>query len=71
VVRISSSKIKIIAEDIDGKIVGGIKYELDGPVKGIAAIFKHDSDDEELAGSTIKKYIKSNYPVLRVYVEVI
>lgn len=70
-IRISGNKIKDIVEGVDGQVIEGIKYESTGPIKGISATFNHDNPDEELAKATLKKYIKTAYPVLRVYVEIV
>ena len=70
-IRISSSKIKEIANDLDGINIDGIHFAQEGEVRGIQAIFANDADDEEVAKAVVKKYLKENYPVLKIYIEVI
>jgi len=70
-IRISSSRISDIVKDIDGKVINNIRYNKTGEPAGIQAVFSTDTADEQLAMTTIKKYLKEKYPVLRIYVEVI
>ena len=70
-IKVSSSKIRMIAEAVNGNCLDSITFELVGVVKGITASFSHDSADEELAQKVMKKYIKTNFPVLKVYVEIV
>ena len=69
--RISSAKIANIAKEMDGIEIQGIHYKQEGEVKGIQVLFSADTDNEELAQTVVKKYLKANYPVLKIYVEVI
>lgn len=70
-IRISSSKIKDIAADIDNAVIEGIRYNKVGNTAGLMATFSHNSDNEETARDNIKQYLKKRFPVLRIYVEVI
>lgn len=69
--RVSSSKIAELAKEMDGLELQGIRLKQEGEVKGIQVLFSTNADDEELAKSVVKKYLKENHPVLRIYVEVI
>lgn len=69
--RISSAKTSDIAKELDGIEIEGIHFKQEGAVKGIQVLFSTDIDDEELAKTVVKKYLKANYPIYKIYVEVI
>ena len=70
-IKISSSKIRDITRDIDGKVIDAIQFTKSGEPEGIAAVFSVNTSDEELAKAAIKKYLKEKFPVLRTYVEIV
>lgn len=69
--RISSPKIADLAKELDGIEIEGIQFKKKGEPKGIQVLFTVDTDDEEMAKTVLKKYLKVNHPVFHIYVEVI
>ena len=70
-IKISTSRIRDIVEEIDGKEVNGIQYDLNGDPKGIAAVFTTNADDEEAAMVALKKYLKEKLPAFMLYTELV
>ena len=69
--RISSAKIANLAKELDGIEIEGVHFKKESDTKGIQVLFSVNIDDEELAKSVVKKYLKVNHPVYRVYVEIV
>jgi len=70
-IRVSSSKIKDLAKELNGIEILGIHFKQEGEVKGIQVLLSTDTDDAEKAKSAVKNYLKEHYPALKIYVEVL
>ena len=68
-IKISAAKIREIIEGIDGKVIEGVRYDLDSGPKGIVATFTTDAESEEAAIADLKKYLKANFPAFMFYIE--
>lgn len=69
--RISSPKITNLAEELNGIEIEGIHFTQENEPSGIQVNFSVDTENEELAKSVLKKYLKANHPVFHIYVEIV
>ena len=68
-IKISAARIREIVDGIDGKVIEGVRYDLDSGPKGLVATFTSDADDEEAAMANLKKHLKATFPAFMFYIE--
>ena len=70
-IKISTSRIRDIIEEVNGKEINGVRYDMKDSPKGIAAVFSTDADDEEAAMVALKKHLKEKFPAFMLYTELV